>query len=433
MTTLKEAGQKYLSDFEAAGADGDHAWLRPRREAAIRSFGDRGFPTRKDELWRYTNVAPLVDAPFSTPAAGAADQAKVAELGLVGGTRLVFVNGLFAAAESRLDGLPAGVTLGGLAAALASDGEKLTPHLANQGVTAEHAFGELNTAFFRDGAFLHVAAGVEVAEPIELLFIGDPASAETVAHVRNLIVCEAGSRVTFVEVHQGVAGAWCNQVTEVDVAANSNVEHVKVQLDHDDAFHVSGLRVRVAEHGHFGNHFVSMGGRLVRNDIEVSLDGEWSNATLNGVFVVDGNRHVDTNTLIQHRVPNCTSHELYKGILAEKGRGVFRGKIHVHLDAQKTDAKQSSSNLLLSDDAVINTQPNLEIYADDVRCTHGATIGQLDAEAMFYLQSRGLSAAAARRLLTLGFVNDMVDQLPVDAVRELLESKVSERLAGVGV
>lgn len=428
MTILKESGKKYLADFAAAG-EASAAWLSPRRQAAMQSFGERGFPTRKDELWRYTSVAPLTDTAFR-PAAGGTPRNDV---GLLDGIRLVFVNGLYAPEASRTDALPSGVTLRNLGSALAEDDSRLSAHVARQEITAEHAFGELNTAFFRDGAFLHVAEGVEVAEPIELVFIGDGDCAETVAHVRNVIVCDARSRVTIVETHVGEPGAWLNQVIEVEVATGAHVEHVKVQLDDDSAFHISGLRVQIADKAHFENHFVSMGGRLVRNDIEVSLDGEHSNCTLNGVFLVDGERHVDTNTLIQHRVAHCTSHELYKGILTDQGKGVFRGKIHVHEDAQKTDAKQSSSNLLLSDDAAVNAQPNLEIYADDVRCTHGATIGQLDEEAFFYLRSRGLSPAAAKRLLTLGFVNDIVDQLPVPAVVELLEAKVSERLSRAGI
>ena len=427
MTVLKEAGKQYLSDFPSA--DGaDQAWLKPRREAAIRAFEERGFPTRKDELWRYTNVAPLIDTAFHAPHASTATTGE----GLLHGIRLVFVNGLLAPDASHVEGLPAGVTLAGVHTTL-DQASELEAHVTSQPVTVENAFGDLNTAFFRDGAYLRVAAGVKVEAPIELVFVNEGDCASTVTHVRNVIVCEAGSEVQIVETHRGSAGALCNEVIEVEVASKANVEHVKVQLDSDEAFHVSSLRVRLAEDAHFGNHFVSMGGRLVRNDIEVSIEGERSNCTLNGVFLVDGKRHVDTNTLIHHRVANCTSHELYKGILADHGKGVFRGKIHVHQEAQKTDAKQSSSNLLLSDDSTINTQPNLEIYADDVRCTHGATVGQLDEDAMFYLRTRGLSEAGAKRLLTLGFVNDVVDQLPVAEVRDLLIDKVTHRLEQAGV
>jgi Fe-S cluster assembly protein SufD len=375
------------------------------------------------------------------------------------------VNGLYQPALSTVDTLPRGVKVGSLAAALDTDFERVETHLARCARFEDHAFVALNTALMEDGAFVHIPRGVVVEEPIHLLFIGTAGADPMVSHPRNLIVAEENSQATVIESYVGgqvfgcsgvqvfgsdkdapafdVAGPehlntrtpehpipyFTNAVTEIIAAENAVLDHYKVQRESEAAFHVATLQVQQGRSSNFTSHSISVGGALVRNDIRVVLDGPGGEATLNGLYIVNGRQHVDHHTVIDHAKPHCNSHELYKGILDGHATAVFNGKIYVRPDAQKTDAKQTNQNLLLSRDAVIDTKPQLEIFADDVRCTHGATVGRLDEDALFYLRSRGIGLAEARSLLTYAFASDVLARIKVEPLRTQLEELLFARLS----
>lgn len=420
MTAEKDDGRAtYLAEFSRVekelAAIGPPA-LQHARKAAIARFGEVGFPTAHDEEWRFTNVAPLARTRFQLASDGkAALPQGLPDRGLV------FVNGAF---QRGLPAgtLPGGVVVGRLADALQQHPQLVEPYLARLARTDASPFTALNTAFLRDGAFVYVPAGVAVEEPLHLVFVSNPAE-ESVAYLRNLIVIGDNARVSLVESYLGNDGTsyFTNAVTEISVAANAAVDHYKVQQEGRGAFHIATMQVHLARGSTFASHAITLGGALTRNDANAVLDAENCECTLNGLYMGNGTQVIDNHTRIDHAKPNCTSHELYKGILGGQARGVFNGKIYVHPDAQKTDAKQTNKTLLLSDDAVIDTKPQLEIFADDVKCTHGATIGQLDAESIFYLRSRGIGLAEARSLLTYAFANDIVSRVKVDTVRARLE------------
>lgn len=433
---VMEEKNVYLDDFarfeKEPGAAGRPALLRTRK-AAIARFAERGFPTLDEEEWRFTNVAPLVQVPFRRARKedlGRDAFAALARLVAAESARncLVFVNGEFSDL-SRTAGLPAGVVAVSLAAALARQPDHVEPHLARLARYDENPFTALNTAFLKDGAFVHVPRGVAVAEPIHLVFVSTANGEPAVAYPRNLVVAGAGSRVTLVESYVGRDGDvyFTNAVTEVVVEQDAVVDHYKLQREGRDAFHVATMQIQQERGSNFSSHAVTLGGAITRNDVNAYLGAENCEATLNGLYLGTGRQLIDNHTRIDHARPHCASHELYKGILDGHARGVFNGKIFVHQDAQKTDAKQTNKTLLLSGDAVIDTKPQLEIYADDVKCTHGATIGQLDANALFYLRSRGLALEAARSLLTYAFANDVIERVRVEPVRARLEEDMLAR------
>jgi Fe-S cluster assembly protein SufD len=336
---------------------------------------------------------------------------------------LVFVNGSFVAELSRVDHLPKGVVAGSLAKAMADEPELVADYLARQRHLRDHAFTALNTAFLRDGAYVFVPRGVIVEEPLYLISLSSCGGEACVLHPHNLIVAEEASQLRLVEYYAGLGEgvSFTNAVTEVAAGPNAVVDHYKVQREGLEAFHIATSYVELARGTNFSSHLVSLGGGLVRNEIHARLGAEGGCCTLNGLYLATGKQHVDNHTEIDHALPNCQSHELYKGILDEQAHGVFNGKIFVRQDAQKTDAKQTNQTLLLSDSAVIDTKPQLEIFADDVKCTHGATVGQLSDEAIFYLRSRGIGLAEARSLLTFAFANDIVRRIGVEPIRAQLQ------------
>ncbi|MEK7341221.1 MAG: Fe-S cluster assembly protein SufD, partial [Candidatus Binatota bacterium] len=287
----------------------------------------------------------------------------------------------------------------------------------------EHAFVALNTALMRDGAFVYVPAGEMVKEPIQLLFISVAGKEATVSHPRNLIVIGRGGQATVVESYCGVEEEiyFTNAVTEIVVGENGVGEHYKVQREGGKAFHIATLQARLERNSNFSSHSISLGGALVRNEVNAVLDGEGGECTLNGLYMVSGGQHVDNHTRIDHVKAHCNSRELYKGVLDGKSRGVFSGKIYVHEGAEKTDAKQTNNNLLLSQEALIDTKPQLEIYNNDVKCAHGSTIGQLDQDAIFYLRSRGISREDARNLLTYAFASDVISRIRIDPMRAQMD------------
>jgi Fe-S cluster assembly protein SufD len=428
----------YSSAFEGFARErtGDPAWLRELRAAAIARFTERGFPTTRDEEWRHTNVGPVARTAFRR----AEGNGRVVGRDLAaraGGAalRAVFVDGLFSAELSALHGLPQGATVTSLGEALRRGPERLQPHLARIAGPSASAFADLNAAFLEDGAFVSLAPGVAVEEPIHLLFLSTGDGDTPVASFpRNLVLAGRGSQARVVETYSGVEGKTylCCPVTEVVLEADSGVDHYKLQREGASGFHVATLAVSQGRDSRFVDHHLSLGAALSRTDIAVRLGAEGGECALDGLFLADGERLTDTHTRIDHVAPHCTSRELYKGIVDGRGRGVFHGRIVVRPGAQKTDAYQTNKNLLLSKEALVDSTPQLEIFADDVKCKHGSTTGQLDPNALFYLRARGIPEAAARTLLTWAFASELVHRLEVPSLRAAVEEHLQARLPGAG-
>jgi Fe-S cluster assembly protein SufD len=432
--TAAEQTRPHLAAFEAFEKDGARrfpAWVNELRRTGISRFAALGFPTPRLEDWKYTNVTPIAQLAFK-PAVklslAAADAARFAFAGL-GGSRLVFVNGHFAPELSTIPKLARGVKLASLAAAMDSDAELVKQHLGRYASANDHAFRALNAAFFTDGAFIYVPKGVAVVEPVHLLFIGSTGESGTVAHPRNLIVAEAGSQLKVVESYVSIGAAgFTNAVTEIAVGEGANVEHCKFQDESRDAFHVATIQSSLARDSRFTSHSISIGARIARHDINTVMTGEGVECVLNGLYVASGSQLVDHHMIVDHAQPRCASHEFFHGILGGASRGVFNGKIFVRPGAQQTDAKQTNRNLLLTDDATVDTKPQLEIFADDVKCTHGATVGRLDEDAIFYLRSRGIPHNAARRMLTQAFASNILGRVGIEPVRRQLDELLQSRL-----
>ena len=423
---IKQLGN-YLEEFSLfeKSPRAKPSWIHSLRQAAMQRFAERGFPTTNDEEWRFTSVAPITCNAFelATPTTASPDALKRLGLGEWNRNELVFVNGRLSPELSSIRSLPQGAFVGSLSEALGTKRQLVEPHLARAADYRENAFAALNTAFLTDGAFVFVPKGGVVEEPIHLVFLSAPGDKPAVSHPHSVIVAESGSQARIVESYAGVDGIgyFTNATTEVVAGESANLDHYKLQREGDQAFHVATLHFQLARSATVSTHSISLGGALVRNDINAVLDGEGADLTLNGLYVVNGEQHVDHHTVIDHAKPRCTSRELYKGILSERARAVFNGRIIVRPDAQKTDARQTNKNLLLSDEALVNTNPQLEINADDVKCAHGATIGQLDADVLFYLRSRGIDLETARHLLTFGFMSDINSKIKVDAIRSELK------------
>ena len=401
------------------------AWLTELRQEALRRFQKSGFPTTRQEEWRFTNVTRIADTAFAlseipTPLSREAISPFVLDEDYL---RLVFINGHYAGDLSVTEPVPHGVVAGSLSAALADHSVLVKNHLGQCASGDNAYFSALNAAFIGDGAFVHVPPGVVLDRPIHLLFVSTDSGRPTVCHPRNLIIAERGTQATIIESYVGaIDGVYLtNAVTEVSVAENAVIDHCKLQQESVDGYHVAATHVRQRRASRFSSHYFSLGGHLARNEIGVTLDDEGCECTLSGLYLAAGDQQMDNRTRIDHAKPHCNSRELYKGILDERAKGVFNGKIYVHPDAQQTDAKQSNRVLLLSDDAVIDTKPQLEIYADDVKCTHGATVGQIDGTALYYLRSRGIAEDLARSLLVYAFANEIASSLPLEAVREHVE------------
>ena len=439
------AQDRYLADFERFeknGWTGGPSWVHQIRKAAISGFAELGFPTTQHEEWKYTSVAPIVKAPFrpadDEPDGLTKESLSLHTLGQAACAQLVFVNGRYSPALSSIGSLPEGVKAGSLATALSADPAAVEPHLARHASYQGHPFVALNTAFIQDGAFVSIPKGRVVEKPIHMLFVSTPSFGSAhdrrgkaiVSHPRNLILAGDDSQAMIVESYIGLNNAlyFTNVVTEIVAGENAVVAHYKLQRESEEAFHISTVQASLNHSSNFSSHSIDLGGALVRNDVNAVLDGKGIECTLDGLYMVAGRQHVDNHTRIDHVKPHCSSRELYKGVLGGRSKGVFNGKIYVHKDAQKTDAKQTNKNLLLSEDAVINTKPQLEIYADDVKCTHGTTIGQLDQEAIFYLRSRGIDLEAARGLLTYAFASEMIGRIKVEPVRAQLEHLLLARL-----
>ena len=408
------------------------AWLDELRTGGIRRFEQTGFPTQKTEAWRWTNVQPIARTHFDpAPEAPLDDSTALAgqySFASQAIAEIVFVNGHFSAPLSRLSRLPRGARVVPLSQALRSDGERVRQSLGRLARVEGNPFVALNTGFIREGAFIHLEAGTTIAQPIHILLISTGGRTPTVSHPRVLVVADDGVKATVVESYVGAEKVYfTNAVTEIFTGENCLIDHCRLQQESLNAYHVSTMQVELGRSTTFVSHAATMGARLSRNDLNCVMNGEYAYATLNGLVLIDGEQHCDNHTLLHHEKPNCPSHELYKHVLGGRSTGVFKGQIFVQKDAQKTDSKQNSKSLLLSDDAYMNSQPALEIYADDVKCTHGSTTGPVDEDMVFYLRTRGIPLEAARHLLTYAFAADITRRIKVEAVRTRIEDFMAAR------
>jgi Fe-S cluster assembly protein SufD len=436
---------RYLAEFKAFsgnGAGSAPAWLKEIRENAIARFVELGFPTTKQEEWRFTSVAPIAASPFALahgPRAPLPTAADVERLSLGVGPRVVFVDGRYEAQLSTAATLPPGASAGSLAGALGarSGADVVREHLARHARWQESTFTALNTAFIADGAFVHIAAGVSLDRPIEIVYLSTGQAAATgpaVSHPRTLIVLDAGAHATIVECYAALSAGvyWTNAVTEAVVGRDARLELFRVQQEGAEGIQVATTHSRQERDSYLALHPVTLGAALARHDVSTVLDGAGAELILNGLYLLSGAQHVDHHTVIDHAQPNCASHEFFNGVLAERAHGVFNGRIIVRPGAQRTDSKQTNNNLLLSTEARADSQPQLEIYADDVKCTHGSTVGPIDETQLYYLRSRGLSLEAARGILTYGFGAEILGRMRHADVRAQLDRLVRERLGGGG-
>lgn len=426
----------YVREFERFGANGgaSPAWLAERRHAGMARFAHVGFPTAKDEEWRFTPVGPIAQASFAPapPAAVAADALAPFLFGHPEWPLLVFVNGRYSAGLSRAR-LPGGAVAESLAEAIARD-PTLEQHLGRHAPVESSPFAALNTAFLKEGAYIHVPARVELPAPVHVLFVSTADAAGTVAYPRNLFLIEREARASIIESYVTLApGAtyFTNAVTEVVSGENAWTEHTRLQRESEAAYHVGLTHVEQQRDSHYRSFTLAMGGEIARHNLHVRLNAPNIETLMYGLYLTRGSQLVDNHTAIYHDQPNCNSWEVYKGVLDGRSRAVFNGKVFVKPEAQKTDAKQTNRNLILSDAARVDTKPQLEIFADDVRCTHGATVGRLDEGALFYARSRGIPAADARRLLTYAFAAEVVGEVALEPVRAELDRLVLERLGSL--
>jgi Fe-S cluster assembly protein SufD len=428
MTQLAERHETYQAEFEALRREsvfGGPA-VQARRERAFSRFLEEGLPSTRHEEWRFTNIAPIKAETFERAQVSSPSREDLAPFLVSGiGPLVVVVNGRVSKSLSSLTDLPAGVTI-------ESIGDRLREGAAfAEPVDATGPFVNLNDAFFEDGVHVHVAPRTIVPAPIHVLFVTAALDRPILVAPRLVMDIGEAAEVSIVESYAslGPGVALTTAVTTARLADRAIVNHVKFQRESDAAFHMATMAATLARASTFTSHALTFGGRIARNDIFALLDGEGAECTLNGLYVGTGDDLVDTHTTIDHAQPHCPSHEIYKGILAGRSRAVFNGKIMVRQDAQKTDAKQTNRALILSDDAQVNTKPQLEIFADDVKCTHGAAIGQLDDDAMFYLRARGIDDWTARVMLIHAFAGDILDRIPVESVRDEAMRTVERKLS----
>ena len=439
MTTAIPQIDRYLetfTDFQQRAAGRDLPWLKSLREDAFTRFCERGFPTTHDEDWRFTNVSAIARTEFSLAKKTETRLSKKdLELSRIenAAAEVVFVDGHFSRELSNLGSLPPGITVSGLAEELRHDPAAVEAHLGRYLDVQRDPFSALNTAFIDDGAYVRVRRGTVVEEPIHLLFVSTAGEVPTATHPRNLLIFEDEVQATVIEeyVSLGAATIFSNSATELIAGENANISHYMIEREHREAFNVSTLRIQQGRSANVASHSLLLGGGLVRNNVHPVLGGEGGECLINGLFVGNGRQHLDNYMHVEHASPHCSSRQFYNGILDGHAHGVFHGRIVVHKDAQKTDAKQTNRNLLLSDDAQIDTKPQLEIYADDVKCTHGATIGQMEEDALFYLRSRGIDEVSARRLLLQAFAGECLDRMKPGSARDYAAHLIQAHLLAI--
>lgn len=438
MTSATQTPHNYFlecfSEFERLAAGRELPWLQKLRREAFARFSEVGFPTTHDEDWRFTSVTAVSDATFrlsqDAPAA-TVPPSQIESLRMEGAAcQLVFLNGHFAPELSIFGNPVEGVKVASLASEFSDSSSLVRQYLGRYVDQRRDSFSALNTAFAEDGAYVHISRGVIVEGPICLLFLSTRDTLPFMSHPRNLILVDEDSQATIVEeyVSLGVGTAFCNAVTELVAADNTVLSHYRIEREQAGTSNISTLRIQQGRSANISSHSVLLGGALVRNNVHPVLAGEGGECLINGLFLGNGNQHIDNYMLVEHASPHCGSRQFYNGILDGHAHGVFHGRIIVHKDAQKTDAKQTNRNLLLSDDAQIDTKPQLQIHADDVKCTHGATIGQIDEEALFYLRSRGIDEVSARNLLLRAFAGECIARMNEGPVRKHVETLVNHHV-----
>lgn len=428
--------EPHQEKFERFEKEAKHpSWVFPVRKAGMARFAELGFPSVQHEDWRFTNVAGLAKLPFRpvfqpTPEVVNGDTVARFAFNKLNATRLVFLNGHYSPSLSGGAPVAPGVTVTSLAAALNSDSKLLQDHLTRHANSEEQAFTALNNAFFQDGAFVHIPAGVKLENPVHLLHISTVKEPGTTVQPRTLVVSEKGSEGTVVESYVSTGGGtyFTNSVLELVLDDGAVLEHVKLQDESLTAYHIAAIHAQLGRSANLASHSIALGAHLSRNNIRTVLGGEGVDCILNGLYVTKGQQLADHHMVVEHAQPHCNSHEYFNGILDGKSKGVFHGRILVRQAAQKTDAKQTNKNLLLSEDATVDTKPQLEIYADDVKCTHGATVGQLNEESIFYLRARGIGEETARRMLIHAFAGEIIERIRNREVREELDKLVWDRL-----
>jgi Fe-S cluster assembly protein SufD len=434
-TTLTTAPERYLAAFEAlehAGALAGPSWLGPLRHRALDHFAERGFPTTRDEDWRYTNLTSLAETPFRPAMPSPADvpTAGLERLTIAGaeGPRLVFIDGRYAPGLSTPASLASGGRTGSLAEAMIAERDVVERHLGRHARWDRNVFAALNTAFVQDGAYVRLPAEETGPPLIELVFLA--ATPGVMAHPRTLIVAGPYSRLGVIERYVGLTGeaSFTNAVTEIVAEPGAVVDHYVLQEQGTEAFHVATLAATLERDSTLTTCGATFGGRLARTTLTLDFAGSGARGNLNGLYVVGGHQHVDHHVTVDHAVPRCTSRQLFKGVLDGHAHAVFNGRIVVRPDAQKTDAAQTNKHLLLSDSVEVASKPQLEIFADDVRCTHGAAEGQLAPEALFYLRTRGIGDEPARALLTYGFAREVLERVAVGPLQASIDRRLLARL-----
>lgn len=433
-TQIAKEQNFYRAAFERVNENKDANWLKRLRENAFDHFEQKGFPTYEEEEWKYTNVAPIAKKSFEVSFEKSETDVSSFLYEEANQSQLVFVNGAFDVSKSNLSGLPQGVDALNFRDALKDEKYEavIKEHLARVVETDENGFTALNTAFISDGAFLFLPKDVKVETPIHLLFA---ANGRRASFPRVLLVAEKGSEATIIEnyvsVPPEVAGGYdsfTNAVVEIVLADEAKLNHYRVQRESLSAFHVGTTKAELNRGSVYNTTSINLGASLSRHNVNVKFNQTGAEAWVDGLYFVEDGQHTDTHSLIDHAQPNCTSHQLYKGILNGKSRAVFNGKVFVHKHAVGTDAQQTNRNLLLSTDARVDTKPQLEIYNDDVKCSHGATVGQLEDEEVFYLLSRGLSPDLARNLLTYGFAEEVINKIEIESIKRQLDEYVLSSL-----
>lgn len=421
-----------FGEFEKRLNGGKDNFIHQERKAALSNFSKLEFPTTKDEEWKYTSILPLLKHNFITLSEKKSvtkEEIKSNLFDEMEHSLIVFINGIYSAEHSDLLNLPEGVVVGSIAQEIKNKNKVLQRYFGKYADHQNHIFTALSTAYTDDGAFVYVPEGRVVEEPIHIIFITSAGDKKVLTQPRNLFVAEKSSQVTIIEhyVSDEEKIYFTNAVTEIVAEENAIVDHIKLQEESKKSFHIARMEVDQERNSNFSSHSISTGGELTRNEFNARFNDEGGECTLNGLFMIDGSQLFDAHTLMDHAKPHCNSHEHYKGILDDKSRGVFNGKVIVRQDAQKTNAFQENNNILLSDEALVNTKPQLEIFADDVKCSHGATIGQMDEDAKFYLKSRGIGEEASKGILLHAFASDVVTSIKIETIRNYIEKIITAK------
>ncbi|MTI22673.1 Fe-S cluster assembly protein SufD [Fulvivirga sp. RKSG066] len=430
--------ENLIKNFEAFEAQLNGHASQPEhttRKNALEAFKTLGFPGPKNEEYKYTNLQKSLEKAFDFGKIGAEasitkEQASKYFIPKLDTHKIVFVNGKFDEKLSSIEGLEEQVVIKDLSTAFTEDSEKINKLFSKQADYKKDAFVALNTAYSLDGSFIHVPKNTVVKKPIALYFVNDASEGQSFNNPRNIFHIERNSEVTFLEDFntEGAHESLTNIVSEIIVEENAAVEYYKLQNNKDTAYHVGTTQVHQERSSRFSAYTFTLNGAMIRNNMNIVVDGEGCESNMYGLYLINGNTHVDNHTEVDHIKPNCVSNELYKGILDDSSHGVFNGKVFVRQEAQKTNAFQSNKNILLSDTSVMNSKPQLEIWADDVKCSHGCTTGQLDEDGMFYLRARGLSVESARALMLYAFAVDVVSSIKLEPLKEFLQNLISERL-----